>query len=361
MTTPYIIAVSVVLVLVPALVFLVFRTRARKRKTSRDNEFSEAISLLLAGNKEEALEKLCAVVKKDTSNIDAYIKIGDLYRETGQASKAIKIHQDITVRSGLTALQEKHIYRSLILDYSSTNNFAAAISFCDKLLTNNKSDLWVQKKKLELLEKKKAWRAAFTFLRQNPHLLPGERRQQFALYKMEEGLQLANDKKEHDARVKFRQAIKIDDKLPEAYLNIADSYLRVDKPNNAMKWLKKFIEKVPEKIDIASDRMQKILIEFSDFGEIEKIYLDVIRKAPAAIHPKLSLAEIYDKKGELRRSIQLYREILEQTPDFDHARYLLVRAQIRLGNKEAALVTAMEIVDNYFAKPGQENYQVSAG
>lgn len=325
---------------------VLFRTSKRKKSFSREVAFAEALSYLLAGNKKAALEKLQALVKKDTSNVDAYTKIGDLYREMGQPQRAAKIHQDLTVRSGLIPIQLQQIYRSLVLDNDMLGNYAAAIRCCDKLLELDKSDTWIKQKKLEFLEKRKAWHEAYDLLRHHAKLYdPKETRQKLAFYKSQEGLQLAAENKEHNARVKYREALKIDRNAPDVYLNIADSYLRSARPKDAIKWLRRMLDTVPENLDLAADRIEKILIETGDFGEIEKIYKEAIEKTPEAIKPRLAMAKILHKKGELRQAIQLYRDILSQNPGHNHTRCLLFRSLVRLGNDDAALKTASEIVD----------------
>ena len=56
----------------------------------------------MVGDKKRALEKLRLAAIKDTSNIDAYLKIGDILRENGKVENAIKIHRQLTVRKGLS-------------------------------------------------------------------------------------------------------------------------------------------------------------------------------------------------------------------------------------------------------------------
>lgn len=351
MNTLLIVAIGLLFLTGFILVIIFFRMSRRKKSYSREVAFAEALSYLLAGNKTAALEKLQALVKKDTSNVDAYTKIGDLYREMGQPLRAAKIHQDLTVRSGLIPVQLLQIYRSLVLDNAMLGNYPAAIHYCDRLLALDKSDPWIKQKKLEFLEKRQAWHEAYDLLHHHSSLFdPEETRQKLAYYKVQEGQQLAANNKEHNARVKFREAMKVDRNYPDAYFYLADSYLRSSRPKDAIKWLRQFLETVPENLDLVSDRIERILIETGEFSEIEKIYQQVIENKPQAINPRLAMAKIYDKKGELRQAIQLYREVLSQNPGHNTTRCLLFRSLVRLGNEDAALKIAAEIVDDYLAQ-----------
>src|SRR5438128_684057 len=71
---------------------------------------------LFRGDNEEALLAFAETVRIDTDNVDAYIHIGNLLRERGEPARAINVHRELTVRSGLTTAQERTVRESLVLD-----------------------------------------------------------------------------------------------------------------------------------------------------------------------------------------------------------------------------------------------------
>ena len=76
-------------------------TRTQKRRVSQAPRFyTEALRALVEGDDQTAFERLKAVVTEDSSNLDAYLKLGDLLRRRGRIDKAIKVHEDLTLRLG---------------------------------------------------------------------------------------------------------------------------------------------------------------------------------------------------------------------------------------------------------------------
>lgn len=74
---------------------------------------------LIKSNSDTALVYLKESVKKDSDNVDAYIKVGDILREKGFASKATMIHYEVLLRDNLDFYLKKAALKSLIKDYKA--------------------------------------------------------------------------------------------------------------------------------------------------------------------------------------------------------------------------------------------------
>ena len=66
---------------------------------------------MVRGDTRTALSHLRDVVKQDTNHIDAYLQMGDILREEGNAEAAIKIHQSLTVRPNLSNEIKREIHK----------------------------------------------------------------------------------------------------------------------------------------------------------------------------------------------------------------------------------------------------------
>ena len=72
----FVIIISVIIGLIFITVILMLLKAPKKRKDSAI-DYTAALNYLLAGEMQKAYDKLKDAVRHDTSNIDAYLKIGD--------------------------------------------------------------------------------------------------------------------------------------------------------------------------------------------------------------------------------------------------------------------------------------------
>ena len=63
-----------------------------RRKKDSHTLYTEALEALLDGDSDSAFEKLRELIREDTENIRAYLKLGDIFRERGQVEQLSLIH-----------------------------------------------------------------------------------------------------------------------------------------------------------------------------------------------------------------------------------------------------------------------------
>ena len=350
-STTYII-VGIAFIIVIAVFYFIFKTPKQKRDATV--EYTKALNYLITGDKNNALEKLRETVRLDTTNIDAYIKIGDILREQGSADRAIKIHRGLTIRRELTPAQKITILESLIKDYQASEKYDRAIQAGQKLLEITNHDVWAQEIMLRLQEGAGDWEKAFVTLKKIQKTKGQKNSQLLALYKVESGLQLIEEGKERDGRIKFREAIKLDKKCPPAYLYLSDSYIRENRYKDALTELERFSTHVPQLSYLGFARIKDILFHEGIFGEVENIFESLLQKNPGIESIRFQLADIYERKGELEQAIELCHEALEQNPASKKAKRYLAKFLARKGETEKALQYALDLAENLMDKKDEQ-------
>src|SRR3990172_5397520 len=96
-------------------------------RTTPETPYQHGLNALIAGDREEALKAFAETVKMDTDNIDAYIHLGNLLREQGDADRALHMHRELTVRSSRTPTQERAVREGLVLDLIALNRPEEAV------------------------------------------------------------------------------------------------------------------------------------------------------------------------------------------------------------------------------------------
>lgn len=341
-----IILIFVALSAITALMLLfLFRKKPAADSDEASSDYAEGLNLLLAGERENALQKLKDAVTKNSKNIDAYLKIGDLLRESGQIERAINVHKYLTVRTSLTAKQKREIHQSLVIDYQVAKEYEKAFEVLNRIISEDRNNAWAHEMKLKLYEQKEEWNHAFQAYKDLKKINREFKNGRLALYKVQEGLQLSENGKEKDAQARFRDAIKIDPTSPPGYIYLADSYKNEERMEDALKVLKQFVEKVPSQSFLAFERIKELLYEGGVYGEIENFYLEIIEGQPDNIAAKLALAENYEKKGEVEKAIKICYDILENEPSDKSAKKYLIRLYHNVSQNEEALKLALELIE----------------
>lgn len=356
MSNIVIIALVIVALIIISLIVLAFKRPRKRRDGSID--YLAALNYLLSGEKQKAFDKLREIVRNNTANIEAYIKIGDILRDKGQVERAIKIHRALTVRNRLTTLERIEILKSLIRDYQAAQNYDKAIVVCQELLDQTKNELWVQEIHLKLLEEKGDWDKAFEVRKRLNREQKEKKDGILALYKVKAGLKLIEEGKERDGRIKYREALKLDKSCAPAYLYLSDSYIRENRLSDALAELKRFIEQIPNLSYLAFDRTKEILFQKGNFGEIEYIYNQLLKTNPDINYIRFALADIYERKGELTKAIELCKEELDKDPNSKLAKQYLVKYYAKTNEQDRALDLALDLIENSLAEERKFSCQV---
>jgi len=323
----------------------VFSKRTNSSCNDSATDYAEGLNFLLAGEKEKAIRKLKEAVRKNTKLVDAYIKIGDIFRELGEPVRAISIHKYLTVRKNLSDKQRNEILQSLTLDFRTAGHFDQALEVLEKVLESDKKAHWAREMKVRVYEDLADWAGAFVACKDLP---PAEREKvnsRQAVYKVREGLQLIKKgASEKDAIVCFKEAIKIDPEGSPGYIALANSYNREKRKDEALKTLKLLVEKIPDQSKVAFHRIKELLYDGGVYGEIENICYDILKRQPENIIARLALVETYDKKGELEKAISECLLILDREPENEETLKYLVWLYHKSGDDSKALQIALELL-----------------
>ncbi|MDZ7372523.1 MAG: tetratricopeptide repeat protein [candidate division KSB1 bacterium] len=346
----YLVLVAAILV---AVGLAIRHLRRRRPAPTAEDLYTAGLNYLLAGEQNKALEAFRRCVAQNTSNVDAYLRIGDILRQKGQVSRAIKIHRELTIRTGLSKDQQVAIHRSLAEDYLAAGDREKAIAVLLRTLELQRENPWAVQKLVRIYEDLGDWKKAAEWREKLRQLQGADQSAILALYKVEEGRENVRAGKERAARVRFREAIKLDPTCAPAYLELADSYIREGRERDSLRVLRMFIHRAPKQAYLAFSRIENVLFSVGQFGEVENILEELISAHPDAVRARLALARILEKKGEVDRAIQLCEEALEREPDSLSVRSQLIRLYLRRGDTDVATKLVVEVADMADRRDGQ--------
>ena len=74
-------------------------TKVNPTKKSDIKElYAEGLDMLVSGKKYSAYNNFKEIISKDSNNVMAYLRLGQILRENGDNLKAIKIHKNLLLR-----------------------------------------------------------------------------------------------------------------------------------------------------------------------------------------------------------------------------------------------------------------------
>ena len=306
--------------------------------------YTEGLRALLEKDPVRAMHKLRETVSADSTNVDAYLRLGTLFAETNDLPKAIKIHRLLTFRADLTGAQKVEVYRALADDYLKTGDMPRALEALEHILTLSKKDRWALEKKMGLLGAQEDWAGASDTAEKLIQAEGSVSPRYLAVLKVQEGLKLCREKKERDGRIQFREAIKHDSTLAAPYLYWGDSYIREDRIEDAVKIWRRLLEVNPARAHLLFDRLETYLFDLGQFSEIENIYRTLIRDHPQNIHAYAALSKFLAKRGDRGDAIAVLHEGLQNNPESIWLRRRLIQQYGEMRDVDRVLGISREIL-----------------
>ena len=329
--TDYILMFTLLLVSTMVLYYIYERYFAHKSKTTSDI-YLEALKDLLDGKQETAFSKLREVVAEDSSNIDAYIRLGVILRENNKPAQALQVHKDLTLRSGLPVDTKAEILKHLYLDYFDLKEYDTAEAALRELVDIKPKNRWALIKLLETQKAQMKWDEAYETAVRLLKIEENKSKKPLADFKYHQGEQLLKKREYHKARILFKEAIGFNPQYVDAYLAIGDSYQAEERFEDALNFWNKMISNVPQQGHQVIERLKKVLFDLGRYGEINKICENILSHAPKNLTARLCLAEFYEKKGDTDLAEEILVSIIEDYPNDIKSVVELIRIYLEKNN-----------------------------
>lgn len=328
----------VIFALLIVALYPVIRDFIRQRKTTLPN-YVEGLQLLLDGKIEDAKIKLKLAVEEDTNNIDAYIRLGQIFFAQGDTERALHIHESLALRRNLKPQDEVKIFRALVDDYLRLGRKIKAIPLLQEIVRQDRTDYRSQQRLLELYIETGDWDKAEKLLKELPRKDVEWLARLYARFGFCRGKE--NPKV---GMVYLQEAIKISPKSIPAHIYLGDLLLTQGDVNAAINIWNRLLEFAPEKNCLVRERLERAFYESGRYEEIINLYRKLLLRVPDDAGLALNLARIYAKKEEIDNAIAL----LEKYSRGGDSRVLIALAayHIRKGNSDRGLKYLEQIIDH---------------
>jgi lipopolysaccharide biosynthesis regulator YciM len=311
------------------------------------NHYELGLKNIIEGKARVAIEHLKEAIRSDSSNIDAYVKLGNILRAEGAVSQALRVHKDLTLRADLSQDDRILIVKAIADDLIMLKREDQAQKFLEQLLASNPNEDAIFDL-LKIYENKQLFAEAFKIIKLSKNEKIKDKTVRLAYYKVMLGLAKTEIGAEKEARLIYKEAIKINPKCEAAYILIGDSYLREDRKEDAInKWLE-CSQIIPEKSHFLFERLEKVWFDTGEFYKIEEFYLQQYQKRNSFTKALIALCEIKLKKGEIKQALGLCEEYLRNNPSDKYVRAYYISYELRDPNNRLVLGEMQQFLKSHY-------------
>jgi lipopolysaccharide biosynthesis regulator YciM len=299
----------------------------RRRAVSPRDAYTQGLSALISGNRRQALHQLKEAIQHDSENLDAYVRLGDLLRESGEVAKAIAVHRDLTVRPRLHEGDKARILESLTRDYLTAAQYEEAGQCAERLRHVDRTNRFAYRALQEVAESLRDWPRAVRVVEERTKLEGQKDKKLLARYQGYVGSEELEAGSPKEARKRFEEALKLDPDCILASLYLGDMEHQEGNTEKAIEHWQNVALPSPENGPLVFDRLERAFFEVGRFEDVMSFYRELLQRAPreTSVPALLALAEIHRRKGSLDDAESFVHEALEIEPENPRAHRHLVK------------------------------------
>src|SRR4030042_5686130 len=309
--------ILIIVVLIAILLYFFFQKH--REKASSHTPYIEALIAQLDKNDDMAVKKFKDAIAIDTDLVDAYIRLGNLYRKKGEYDTAIKIHQSLTVRTMLKRHEEKRVYYALVDDMIAIDRKNKAIAFLREILKIDKNDQHALEMILRIQEEMGQFADCANIYEDSNFTNRSDTRFAFYYASAAQNQLSSSGSSKNDTEKKvlsfFKKALRIASNSLTAMFYLADHYEKKGDLKKAAEYYTKIINSHPDHAFLILSRYGRVMFELDRFGEIIPLYEKIFSANPKNFMVGFELAALYKKKSEPERVKHIYSKLADTFPD----------------------------------------------
>ncbi len=268
--------------------------RLGPKKVKYPDKYINGLKAIIDGKIDDAIDILRGVVEKDLTNTDAYLYLGNLFREKGLLSSAIKIHKNLSVNPELSRTEKELVQRALAEDYLKSRDWEKALTIYKSLHKREPKDKELGQILLKLHEKRECWDEAYTIAK--------------TIYTDKKDLAnyatfIASKLIEKDT-TKARKFISLGQKSEIPYAHYLYGKLLISEGNEkkGIDYVKKGVSLDPRRAYLYLPLLEEYMFNRGEFSIIEPYLKNLVKENPENWEILNSYVAILKKKGDVDKA-----------------------------------------------------------
>jgi len=289
-----------------------------RRKARDSHHYVLGLNFLVANQIDLAIEELSQAARVDADALEIHLILGNVYRERGQVSRAIQVHQSLLQRQDLTRVEHAYVMLCLGLDFKRGGFVDRAVEAFKEVRRLDPSNSYALLHLEKVYEEQRQWDEAARVRQELVAMAgpesPAKSQSILAFLENERGLAALKTGDLAAAHDRFSAALDLDSAVTPASVNLGDVLEREGKTREATAVWEGVVESTPDRAHLVLERLRAT---YAAAGQPER-FLDLCRRV-AATHPqnwraRLALGSALADDGHTAQALDQYLEALSHNP-----------------------------------------------
>lgn len=319
----------------------------RRRRVPRDADDSlrEALLAVLDRDDDRAEALLTEAAKLDSSSVEPYLALARFYRMRGEIGRAIRVHQNLLLRSDLDREQTVAALADLAADFRQGGFLQRAIASYEEVLARDPGHVGALEALVPLLAGARAYDRAIAMQRRLSKRVGGDAAAEEARLWVDKGEAALAEGRTDEARRSLKRALRRNPRSVRAWIALGGLEAERGRSKAALAAWKKVPEIDRRSGALVYPRIGSAYAALDRAREHEAYLRRLLAERGDDVHARLALARALASRGETGEAVAELRRILEREPDNLEARGALGRLLLAEHRDAEATKEYVELLD----------------
>ncbi len=289
-----------------------------RRKARDSHHYVLGLNFLVANQIDLAIEELSQAARVDADALEIHLILGNVYRERGQVSRAIQVHQSLLQRQNLTRVEHAYVMLCLGLDFKRGGFVDRAVEAFREVRRLDPANSYALLHLEKVYEEQRQWDEAARVRQELVAMAgpesPAKSQGILAFLENERGLTALKAGDVATAHARFVTALDLDPAVTPASVNLGETFEREGKRDAAIAVWEGVVDSTPDRAHLVLERLRAA---YTASGQPER-FLDLCRRVAAA-HPqnwraRLALGRALAEDGHAATALDQFLEALSHNP-----------------------------------------------
>lgn len=290
---------------------------AQQDKQTQSHQISRqyvtGLNLLLSDQSDKAVDHFIELLQVDDDTIDTHLALGNLFRSRGEVDRAIRIHQNLISRTGLTLEQKNLALQQLAKDYMVSGFLDRAEKIFEQLVEEPEHKESALQQLVTIYQQTKEWSKAIHYATVLVKMGRKRVKSQIAHFLCELAMQEQGEGQTNKAIQHFKKALVEDPKCARASISLGKLYLESEDYQQTIKYMEMVLN---QDIDFISEVLPTLADCYHHLGQEEGLveFLRACIDKKAGVSAELMLAQLVANHESIGTAQELLTRQLVKNP-----------------------------------------------
>lgn len=285
----------------------------QKQSHQISRQYVTGLNLLLSDQSDKAVDHFIELLQVDNETIDTHLALGNLFRSRGEVDRAIRIHQNLISRSGLTLDQKNLALQQLAKDYMVSGFLDRAEKIFEQLVEEPDHKEGALQQLVSIYQQTREWNKAIHYANGLVKLGKKRMKSTVAHFWCELAIQEQADGNVNKAIQNFKKALSEDPKCVRASISLGKLYLDDEEYKKTIQYMEMVLE---QDTDFVSEVLPTLADCYHHLGQEEDLvtFLRACISKKAGVSAELMLAQLVAHHEDVGSAQELLTRQLIKNP-----------------------------------------------